>query len=200
MPLGVEEAKRSLNLLWEVKEAALEEGRDTSAVNRAISMLHSYVTEIQPRTQLSVWDHYRWGAADGLRTARSSAFGPLHVVELICSATEKLGIYLDTVSVFSHDVHSSHGFPPRVISLVKPLSTAERSGELAIGDQVLEINGHSLAQVSLQKARLGTKLCGVCVRVCVCRLMINSASSPSSSSMLVGGCLRALTARERSSL
>lgn len=153
MPLSVEEAKRSLNLLWEVKEAALEEGRDTSAVNRAISMLHSYVTEIQPSTQLSVWDHYRWGAADGLRMTHSNVFGPLRVVEIICSATEKLGIYLDSVSAFSKDVHSSHGFPPVVISLVKPLSTAERSGELAIGDQVLEINGHSLAQVSLQKAR-----------------------------------------------
>ena len=154
MPLTVREAEKSLKLLWEVYQAAADDGRDTKAVSQAISVLTAYISEIRPKTQLSVWDYYKSGLVEEQKTFESSEFGALRVVELlICTTTQKLGIYMDNVTSYSKRVHSLNDFLPIVISLLKPGSIAEKSGELLIGDQVLEINGHSLAQVSLQKAR-----------------------------------------------
>ena len=77
---------------------------------------------------------------------------PVQVVELHCEKGERFGMVIDCIIV-TREGSSSSGISLIVISLVKPGSPAARSNALRRGDQILEINGHPLSQVSLQRAR-----------------------------------------------
>lgn len=80
--------------------------------------------------------------------ARTNEDTPVQMVVLKVNPGEKAGIVLDSISV-----HSSSDLGPIVVSVVSPGSVAALDGRLGRGDQVLEINGHSLRQASLERAR-----------------------------------------------
>ena len=75
---------------------------------------------------------------------------PVQIVDLEVAPGDKVGIVLDSINV---DRMSSGGVSPIVISLVGAGSVAARDGRLGRGDQILEINGHSLKLASLERAR-----------------------------------------------
>ncbi len=72
------------------------------------------------------------------------------MVDLEVAPGDKVGIVLDSIHV---DSISLSGMSPIVVSLVSPGSVAARDRRLGRGDQVLEINGHSLRLASLERAR-----------------------------------------------
>lgn len=81
------------------------------------------------------------------------------MVDLEVAPGDKLGIVLDSIRVDSIS-SLSQGMSPVVVSLLSPGSVAARDGRLRRGDQVLEINGHSLRLASLERARyLATIYC-----------------------------------------
>ena len=128
MPLSITDAERTLNLLWEFKQYVEDEESDTS-LNAAISLLTGYCTEIFPVITKN-------GVSSG------SA-----IVELECTPDERLGICFDSVAL------PLRSYSVIMISLIKPASISDKSGLLKAGDQVLKINGHSLAGSSLRRAR-----------------------------------------------
>lgn len=150
MPLGKKQAERSLELLWEFMNAA-EDPEQRSAYEQAIQSLHVYLTDVLPASQPCV----RAKVKDGFVEIPRKEDEPVKIVELVCGEEEALGVSLDSVNAVSSagDWGTSPVLSPIVVSLVKPSSVAARDGRLRRGDQVLEINGHSLAQVSLERAR-----------------------------------------------
>ena len=146
MPLGRSEAERSLELLWEFRSKA-EDPQQRSAYEQAISSLHAFLTDVLPASQPCI----RAKVKNGVVEIPHKYDTPVEVVKLLCDPSNKLGLSLDSVNalVSGCDLSSS----PIVISLVKHGSVASRDGTLRRGDQVLEINGHSLAHVSLERAR-----------------------------------------------
>ena len=150
MPLGRGEAERSLSLLWEfVRETEDPELR--SAYGKAISSLHSYLTDVLPACQPSLLAKGK----DGPVEIHPKEDAPIRIVELLGGKEERLGLGLDSVSAAnSNSSEGSYGgISPIVISQVKSGGIAARNGSLNRGDQLLEINGHSLAHVSLERAR-----------------------------------------------
>lgn len=75
---------------------------------------------------------------------------PVRLVDLEVSPGDKLGIVLDSINV---DGVNESSVSPIVVSLVTSGSVAARDRRLGRGDQLLEINGHSLAQATLGRAR-----------------------------------------------
>ena len=71
-------------------------------------------------------------------------------IDLSICAGEKLGLLLD-------GVHVNDGSGMTVsnifINFLRPNGAAAKDGRLVQGDQVLHVNGHPLAQVSLERAR-----------------------------------------------
>lgn len=72
------------------------------------------------------------------------------MVDLEVTPHDKLGVVLDSINV---DGVFGGAVSPIVVSLVTPGSVAARDGRLGRGDQLLEINSHSLAQATLGRAR-----------------------------------------------
>ena len=71
-------------------------------------------------------------------------------IEIFLEQGEKLGIELDSIDVTPGSVSTAS---PIAVSLLRPNGAAAKDGRIARGDQVVYINGHSLSQVSLQRAR-----------------------------------------------
>ncbi len=150
MPIGRKEAERSLELLWEFMGAA-EDPQQRSAYEQAIQSFHVYLTDVLPASQPCV----RAKVKDGFVELPRKEDEPVKLVEINCDEGATLGVSLDSVNVVSpsSDWGGSQALSPIVVSWVKPSSAAAREGTLHRGDQVLQINGQSLAQVSLDRAR-----------------------------------------------
>jgi len=73
---------------------------------------------------------------------------PVRLVDLSVSAGERLGLVLDSINI-----EAVNGVSPIVVSLVNAGGVAAQDGRLRRGDQLLEINGHSLKLASLERAR-----------------------------------------------
>lgn len=145
MPLGRKDADRGLDLLWEFHDKA-EDDEQRAAYADAIASIHSYLTDLLPATQPSLRAKVKRGYLE--IWPRTEA--PLRTVQLHCGDGERLGLSIDSVSVSEW---SSCKVSPVVVSLVKPGSVADKEGSLQRGDQLVEIDGRPLAQVSLERAR-----------------------------------------------
>ena len=78
------------------------------------------------------------------------------MVDLEVTLGDKLGLVLDSINV---DGVFGGAVSPIVVSLVTSGGVAARDGRLRRGDQLLEINGHSLAQATLGRARYVIIIC-----------------------------------------
>lgn len=140
--------------MWEFAQKT-EDPELRSAYAKAISSLHSYLTDVLPACQPSLLARGKNGPVE----IHPKDDVPIRVVELHGDKEEKFGLALDNVSARSTSSSGpttsdgSNGISPIVISQVKSGSIAAKSGSLNRGDQLLEINGHSLAHVSLERAR-----------------------------------------------
>ena len=143
MPIGRKDAERGLELLWEFRSKT-DDPIQRSAYEQAIASLHAFLTDVLPASQPCI----RTKVKDGFLELHPTQEAPVQVFELKCVGNEKIGLCLDRVNGWGADEVSSI-----VISLVKPGSVAARDSTLKRGDQVIELNGHSLAQVSLERAR-----------------------------------------------
>ena len=143
MPISRNSADRCLQLLWECR-GQTKAPAQLEAYKQAISSLHAYLTDVLPATLPCV----RAQAAHGVIEIFPDPDAPAQDIELNIEEGAKLGIVLDSV-----DVNGLNTASPIVVSLLRPHSVATRDGRIARGDQVLSINGHSLTQVSLQRAR-----------------------------------------------
>lgn len=144
MPLNKKDAEKCLDLLWDYLPLS-QAAEQRQAYSNAISSLHAYLTDVLPATQPCVRTRYPDGVVEIFLDQETSA----QKVELVLSTGEKLGLVLDSVNVNGE----SNAASPIVISLLRPNSAAAKDGRLARGDQVLYVNEHSLAKVSLQRAR-----------------------------------------------
>ena len=147
MPLGRSDADRGLDLLWEFHREAQDEA-ERAAYAEAISSLHSYLTDLLPASQPTL--RARAGR-DGFVDVHPRQEAPARSVEIRCREGERLGLFIDYVSVSK--LGGGGGVSPVVVSLVRPGSAAEREGSLSRGDQLLEVDGRPLAHVSLERAR-----------------------------------------------
>lgn len=143
MPIGRKDAERGLELLWEFRSKT-DDPIQRSAYEQAIASLHAFLSDVLPASQPCI----RAKVKDGFLELHPAEEAPVQVFELKCVDNEKIGLCLDRVNGWGADEVSSI-----VISLVKPGSVAARDSTLKRGDQVIELNGHSLAQVSLERAR-----------------------------------------------
>lgn len=143
MPIGRKDAERGLELLWEFRSKT-DDPIQRSAYEQAIASLHAFLTDVLPASQPCI----RTKVKDGFLELHPTQEAPVQVFEFKCVGNEKIGLCLDRVNGWGADEVSSI-----VISLVKPGSVAARDSTLKRGDQVIELNGHSLAQVSLERAR-----------------------------------------------
>lgn len=143
MPIGRKDAERGLELLWEFRSKT-DDPIQRSAYEQAIASLHAFLTDVLPASQPCI----RTKVKDGFLELHPTQEAPVQVFELKCVGNEKIGLCLDRVNGWGANEVSSI-----VISLVKPGSVAARDSTLKRGDQVIELNGHSLAQVSLERAR-----------------------------------------------
>ena len=146
MPLGRSDADRGLDLLWEFQTEAQSEA-EKAAFAEAISSLHSYLTDLLPASQPSL----RARARDGFVDLPTRQETPVRRVTIRCSEGQKLGVSIDCVSVSKWG--NSGDVSPFVVSLVRPGSASDREGSLSRGDQLVEVDGRPLAQVSLERAR-----------------------------------------------
>ena len=145
MPLSKRDAEKCLNLLWDY--LPLSEAEDERrAYGSAISSLHAYLTDVLPASQPCVRARYPDGVVEILLGDHAECE---RKVDLYLSEGEKLGLVLDRVDVFGEGDAAS----PIVISLLKPSGAAAKDGRLSRGDQILQVNGYSLAKVSLQRAQ-----------------------------------------------
>lgn len=153
MSLSKRNADRCLQLLWECRSHT-ELAEQRQAYGQAISSLHAYLTDVLPATLPCV----RANAQHGVIELFQDQDATVQDVDLILDEGDKLGIVLDKINVneWSGGVSTAS---PIAISLVKPSSVAGKDNRLARGDQVLTINGHSLSQVSLQRARSVVSSC-----------------------------------------
>ena len=151
MPLNKRDAERTLSLLWEFAEAATEEVTDSEGISttedvepfrRVISMLHSYLTDIQPKAQPS----FRTGS--GIDVPLTSQAKP-QLVKFLLKSNQKFGVEVQRL-VNSSDVTDLHPF---FISHIDDGSVVHKSGQLKNGDIVLEINDRPLSDVTLERAR-----------------------------------------------
>ena len=147
MPLGRKDADRGLGLLWEFHREA-EDDTQRAAYAEAIASLHSYLTDLLPASRPSL----RAKVKDGYYVdvdVRARDESPVRTVQLCCGDGEKLGLSIDGVNVGPGRGEVS----PVVVSLVRPGSAADKEGSLRRGDQLVEVDGRPLAQVSLERAR-----------------------------------------------
>lgn len=145
MPLGRKDADRGLDLLWEFHDKA-EDDEQRGAYAEAIASIHSYLTDLLPASQPSL----RAKVKQGYLEIRPRQEAPLKTIQLYCGDGEKLGLSIDSVSVSEWEYCE---VSPVVVSLVKPGSVADKEASLRRGDQLVEIDGRPLAQVSLERAR-----------------------------------------------
>ena len=145
MPLSRQGADKCLQLLWECKSQA-EAPEQLQAYHLAISSLHAYLTDVLPATLPCV----RAKAKHGVVEIFTHQDRRSQEIELFVEQGEKLGIVLDSIDVTAGSSSTASAI---AISLLKPNSVAAKDNRIARGDQVLFINGHSLSQVSLQRAR-----------------------------------------------
>lgn len=145
MPLSRQDADKCLQLLWECKSQA-EASEQLQAYQHAISSLHAYLTDVLPATLPCV----RAQAKHGVLEIFTHQDTPSQEIEIVLEQGEKLGIELDSIDVTPGSVITAS---PIAVSLLRPNGAAAKDGRVARGDQVLSINGHSLSQVSLQRAR-----------------------------------------------
>ena len=143
MPIGRKDAERGLELLWEFRSRT-DDPIQRSAYEQAIASLQAFLTDVLPASQPCI----RTKVKDRFLELHPTQEAPVQVFELKCVGNEKIGLCLDRVNGWGANEVSSI-----VISLVKPGSVAARDSTLKRGDQVIELNGHSLAQVSLERAR-----------------------------------------------
>ena len=143
MPISRSNADRCLQLLWEYGSHA-QAPEQVQAYREVISSLHAYVTDVLPATLPCV----RAQAQHGVVEIFPDQDARVQDVDLSVDEGEKLGIVLDCI-----DVNGASTASPIAITLLRPNCVAARDGRLARGDQVVSINGHSLSQVSLQRAR-----------------------------------------------
>ena len=144
MPLSRSNADRCIQLLWEYKCHA-QDSEQLQAYGQAISSLHVYLTDVLPATLPCV----RAQSDHGMMEIFPDQDARVQDVDLSMEEGEKLGIVLDCIDVTGSVSTAS----PIVIALLRPHSVAARDGRLARGDQIVSINGHTLSQVSLQRAR-----------------------------------------------
>ncbi len=144
MPLLKHDAERCLHLLWEYRSLTKDSGK-LKAYDSAISGLHAYLSDILPATLPCV----KARAKDGIVELFRDQDARVNDFTLDLCDGDKLGLRLDSVDVNESGSSSS----PIVIMGIGPNSAATRDGRLARGDQVISINGHSMAKVSLQRAQ-----------------------------------------------
>ena len=132
-----QDAERCLNLLREYYSLT-GDPQDRLAYERAFSNLRGYLTD--ETTSLPCQ------AKDGHQDER------IRTVELLLQKEERLGIILESLDANGWSTRYCSS-KPTVISILHPRGAAAKDGRLARGDLVLSINGHSLSQVSLQRAK-----------------------------------------------
>ena len=131
-------------MLWECSFHA--EAAEKVAYQKAITSLHAFLTDILPATLPCV----RAKAEHGVIELFADQDARTQEIDLYLEEGEKVGVVLDRI-----DVTEWSGGPasPIAIALIRPNSAAAKDNRLARGDQILYVNGHSLSQVSLQRAR-----------------------------------------------
>jgi len=145
MPLSKKDAEKCLHLLWDYLPLS-EAEEERRAYSSAISSLHAFLTDVLPASQPCVRARYPDGVIEillGDQTEREQK------VDLYLNEGDKLGLVLDCVDVFGEGDAAS----PIVVSLLRPSGVAAKDRRLSRGDQILQVNGYSLAKVSLQRAQ-----------------------------------------------
>ena len=155
MPVKKGDAERLLNLLWELKIEALKERDEKSeeiilpeedqAFSNAISMLHCYLTDVVPTITQS--HHLALPDTDTHIDISISPNANVQWVEFSCRTSRDPGLHLESF-------HEAVGGTYIVfISQVEKGTVAEQVGVFKRGDIILKINKHSLARVSIERAR-----------------------------------------------
>lgn len=144
MPISRSNADRCLRLLWEYG-CQVQAPEQVLAYRQAISSVHAYLTDVLPAALPCV----RAQAQHGVVEIFPDQNARVQDIDLSMDEGEKLGIVLDCIDVDGSVSTAS----PIVVALLRPHSVAAKDGRLARGDQVISINGHTLSQVSLQRAR-----------------------------------------------
>lgn len=149
MTLSKRNADRCLHLLWEYRSQAAG-AEQKRAYERAISGLHAYLTDVLPATLPCV----RAKIPQGVIELFPDQDAQTQDINLLLDEGDRLGVELDRIHVNEWPNNGlSTTASPIAIAFIRPNSAAAKDNRLARGDQVLSINGHSLSQVSLQRAR-----------------------------------------------
>lgn len=141
------DAEKLLKLLWDAKIKHLKSKEDDdkglllpeeeSALSQAISMLHCLITDVIPSF-----------SADHAALQVMSDEAEIQHVEFLCTTTRDPGLHFES---FSNAAMSSSTVI--YISYIEKGTVADRVEIFKRGDIVLEVNGHSLARVSVERAR-----------------------------------------------
>lgn len=152
MPLKRREAEKLLDLLWKCRIAAKErseedgnedtarlEDRDEAAFSKAISILHCYITDIlpsvHPTLQLS-------GSGVEVSVCPDAVVQEL---AMPCDTTRDPGLVLQS--------YTSSGTRLLFVSRVEKGTICDNAKIFKRGDILLQINGHSVAHLSTERAR-----------------------------------------------
>ncbi len=160
MPLKSKDAEKLLGILWDVKMENLrvkEEDKEhpilqeeEHTLSKAISMLHCYVTDITPSFHSSSipipQDIYSDIIYDGVLQVLNDEAQVQHI-EFLCSTTRDPGLHFES---FTNAISNTRVI---YISYIDRGTVADRVEVFQRGDVVLEINGHSLARVSIERVR-----------------------------------------------
>ena len=172
MPMLREDAERSLRVLYDVRSLNNTSSNDEEklAVEQAIAILEAHLSSLpstsnrlgseasdDSKRPAEFWSRYNsTRRSPVLEEGRS-----ISVLEFASVPTEGLGINLVEEDRGVPGIHSRpsspNGFPNVASSVavgsIDPGSVAELDGRLRSGDLLLEVNGHTLAKVSVERAR-----------------------------------------------
>lgn len=153
MPLGSKDAEKLLQILWEAKIKALqkkdEENADIfqpneeKALSNAISMLHCFITDVTPS-----FTHLINNFNSSVALQVLSGEAEVQHVEFVCSTTRDPGLlfesYSSPLTMSTSIIYVSH---------IETGTVADNVDIFQRGDIILEINGHPLARVAVERAR-----------------------------------------------
>ena len=166
MPLKSKDAEKLLGMLWDVKIENLrlkeEAGghailpKEEHTLTKAISMLHCFITDIAPSFHspltTSPQDLYSDISYDGAIQVLNEEAEVQHI-EFSCATTRDPGLQFES---FNNPLSNSQVI---YISHIDIGTVADRVEIFKRGDVVLEINGRSLARVSIDRARYSLAAC-----------------------------------------
>lgn len=158
MPLRSKDAEKLLQILWDAKIKGLQQKDEESneifqpseekALSTAISMLHCFVTDVAPSFNRHYSTHLQNTFSNSVALQVLSGQAEVQYVEFVCSTTRDPGILFES---YSNPLTQSTMII--YVSHVETGTIADNVGIFERGDIILEINGHSLARVAVERAR-----------------------------------------------